>query len=643
MSSIRGVAPLAVLLFAALLVPAAPPPAAAQAAVETRDLGPASLAFPGLGSALVGDRVYVVSRNVVPAAIAVYDRASGQVVDEIEIPTGVGAWGVTSTEDTVWLGQLGAQGQDNLYRYDIATDTLSAVAAFDANYVWAMDAATDGTIHGVLSPADVFSHDPATGTTTLEGGFADGQLLRSIAVTATQTWIGGELGGDATLATFDRSTRARTDVLPAGLADHDMVYTLASSGDVVAAGTTGPGNADPALAVMAPGAAPEIVTLPGESKIDALALSDDQSVVYAAARPSGALYRYDRATGAVDRIATPVPNSETRQLFVRPGDQPAGADVEIVGTSANSNVWSVTEPGGSVERVDLLERGLDGRPETPQSVTAAEGIAYVGGSFTLQTHDLVAADGTRASTFVPGEPKDMLPIDGVQLALYPGAEVWDYQPGGVPAEVAQLPVDQVRPQAIVRLPTTGELVVSTAAAIGGGLHVVDRATGAVRSTIDPFGTAQHPAGLAVMDGTVYTGGSGGDAGFLAWDPATGQALWELAAPVPGGGTIVGLAATAGRIFGLTSGGWTFVVDPATRSVVHAARSVEVGGVLLAVDGRIFGAGADELIEIDPTTYATTVVLDDLGSMVWGWPKLGADENGDLYVIRGTDLVQVTVP
>lgn len=598
-------------------------------AVRVRVLGPGVVGFPISGSALDGDLLYVVSRNLSPARLALFDLHERRVLAERRIPTGAGAWGVTTTRAAVWLGMFGARGARNLYRFGTRGRDLRAVASLDALYVWALATAPDDTVVGALDPAAVVTYD---GEVDLLGGFAPGELLRSVAATRAAIWVGGGRDGRATLRTIDRGTGTRRDRLPPALAGDQNVYTLVADRGLVVGGTRGPGNTDAALFLLDGDTPPVIVRLRGEQVVDAIALARNRRTVYATARASGALYRYERG-GALQRLAVPVRGSETRQAFAR--------GRHVVGTSAPGLVWRVDTRTGKTTVIDLLAHGLRGRPMLPQSIAAGAGRVAVGGNFGLQVRVVGSSGVSRA--FVPGEPKDMVYAGStLWLAVYPVGELWRLD-DGAPARAAQLPPEQNRPQTIIHHAPTGELIVSTAADRigGGGLHRFDPATGTLRSVIDPLGPGQHPAGLAVIGATLFIGGSGADASLLAWDLLANRALWEMAAFAPGAGTVVGLTVARGRLFGLTSAGDLVVVDPDTRALVHRARVSSVGGQVLTSRDLVWGAGADEVVAVDPRTFAVEVVARGLDPQVWGWPKLAADEAGRLYAFKRMNVAQLT--
>ncbi|MDQ3973331.1 MAG: hypothetical protein M3276_03170 [Actinomycetota bacterium] len=607
-------------------------------AAQTRNLGPAIVGFPIVGAELVDGRVYAVSRNLVPSVLAVYDLQAAAVTASVDVPTGAGAWGMTAGRaDDVYFGQFGARGQANLYRLELASNRLEAVAALDVQYIWDLATTADGKVYGVTSPDIVFEYDPATRLARDLGVIAHPpEALRSVAAAGRTVFVGGNTSGRAMLLAVDPVTGQRSSILPAQLADHGTVYTLATSERFLAAGTRGPGAVNPALAVQGVGdrALVASVDVPGEEVIDAIAVAGEE--FFFTARTSGTLYRYDLSARRLDNLATPVANAETRGMFFHQG--------KVVGASASGAVWTHDPPTGVTLVFDLLEAGLTPRPELAQSITAGGGTVYVGGNFGFQRHDL--ASGRSRRLFAGGEPKDMAIGAGtLYLALYPGAEIWQYVPDGDPArKAAQLPVQQNRPAAAHVDPDSGRVLVSTSSdRLGGGaLHVYNPATARQASYVNPFGDSQFPAGVTSADRAAFIGGSGPDPSLAGWNLDAGQKMWQLDRPVPGAEAMVGLVALDGRLYGYTVNGWFVVVDLTTASLVHHAQVPHRGGGLAVSGGFIYGVDREALFRFHPQTFQHEVVLTGLGAQIWGWPSLAADGQGDLYVIKGTDLLQVQV-
>ncbi|MFB6295840.1 MAG: hypothetical protein ABEH66_03245, partial [Halobacteriales archaeon] len=154
-------------------------------------------------------------------------------------------------------------------------------------------------------------------------------------------------------------------------------------------------------------------------------------------------------------------------------------------------------------------------------------------------------------------------------------------------------------------------------------------------------------GGTVYLGTEITGGGGtepiaGSARVAAWDPIDREVLWETT-PFEGTGTIKGLTACRGLLYGQSWEEGLFGLDPDTREIV-LRREIRTGGDLQAHDGRVFGVNDEELFVYDPDTRELEVLVDGLGGEeAWhNFSQLAIDDADMIYVARGRDLLQVEV-
>lgn len=128
--------------------------------VATRDLGPGAVDFPIIGGALVGGKALAGSRNLTPAKVAVFDVATSSVTAEVVIPVGTNLFVqaiAPAGDHEAYIGTLGARNSTNLYHYDIATDTLTGVAALDM-HMRGVTVAPDGMVFAVGEPSRVYAY-----------------------------------------------------------------------------------------------------------------------------------------------------------------------------------------------------------------------------------------------------------------------------------------------------------------------------------------------------------------------------------------------------------------------------------------------------------------------------------------------------
>jgi hypothetical protein len=624
----------------------------AATGARTENLGLASRAFPVVGAQLVAGRMLLVSRNLTPSRLVSFDLATRRVGSgaDVTIPAGVGAWGTARASDRLlYIGQFGAPGRGNLFAVDPAARPLApvAVAALDANYIWDLSAAPDGTVYGVAARTDgsnfVFDYSPVTRLASDLGQLAAGEAGRSVASNETYLFYGGSSGSGALLRAMNRATRATVRLFHTQIDRDRSVYTLERTGAILAAGTNAAGGGRAGLATLDLGTnAARFVRAGSEGDagtarpklIDAIAIAG--RTVYFTARPSGRLYRYDLDANVTTALGTPVPRSETRGLFIH------GA--VLVGASAEGSVWTYDPRTRQRARYDLLGSGVAPGGELSQSIVADGTRVYVGGNFGVQARDV----RTRATYrfFVPGEAKDMAVAEGrLYMAMYPVGELWSHTPGATTASpVAQFPADQNRPTVIRSAADRRALFIGTASDARGGGAILrhDLATRQLAIRENPFGNVQSVTSLAYARGSVYLGGGSGEhPRIAAVDANTLAEQWRLDDPVPGGGAIVGMVERGGRLYGYTTRGFLVVVNLTSHAVESASRADTDGGGRMTLAGdAIYGVNEDTLRRFDPATGRSTVVASDLRGAHWGFPALAGEPGGAVYVIERTNVLRL---
>ena len=588
-------------------------------------LGAATTSAPVVTGTLVGSRNYVVTRGVVPAQVGAVDVDGGVVRAVTQLPTGQGAWAsVADADGDVYIGTYAPA---HLYRLDTTTMAVRRVASLpDAGTINALAMTDDGTVvAGTLPDGAVYEYDPATGAVRSFGQIVAGEYaVRSIATVGDTIYAG--VGSHAHLVAIDRDTGRRRDMLPAALSDQSFVYTLAATDEWLVAGTEPDGR----VAVLPVDDPADVRVLPplGERTVDAIAIDGDD--VYFTGRTTGAVYHYDAASRSVRRLAIPVPREETRSLFVR--------GRSLVGTAGSGAVWRLELLTGDVDVIDLVNAGLPGGPEPVQSLTAFAGGVAVGGHWGLQLH----TGATSRRVRVPGEPKAMVDVGGnLFAALYPSGEVWRYD--GTAERVATIGHEQARPRTMHYDRGSGRVLVASQAdygSRGGALTVVDPRSGAIdvhRGIVPDHAVhAVVGAGPVVYLGTELAGGGGvppapGSARLVAWDLATERARWDFV-PVPGASAILDLVVIGNMLYGLTTEGAVFAVDPATRSV-ERIRQLATGRRLVFHDGALFAATSRGIYRIDPVTLSSRPVLEGAG-----YRALAPAGGCVMYATRGIELL-----
>lgn len=588
-------------------------------------VGPAAPGFPLSGAALRGDELVLISRNLNPTRLAVVDTRTWTVTRNETIDRGDGAWATTTAPDGIHLGIFAARGQGNLFR--MAGGAPQVRALLDTQFIWDLVTAGPDVIGVAANPSLVFAVERATGRARDLGVLTNtGQSPRTVTVVGSRLVAGGSSAGVAWLRHTDLAGGDGRGSLPTAIRADDVVYCSATAGTRVVLGTGGPDLRTPAVAVhdLDDPQGGLVVRLPREALVDTVAV--DGTTVYATARPSGALYAIDLTSGSVSRVAVPVPQSETREVFVHRG--------QVIGASADGSAWAWDPASDTVQRHSPDDLGLTPRPQRAQSILARTGTVDVGGSFSISRH--VRSAGTVRSVFVPGEPKALVDAGSTAyLAIYPIAEVWEWPHADpAPRRLTQLPSDQLRPIDIAYAAQLDALLVTTTDdRTRSGLHTVDPVTGRVDTVINPLGNGQTASGLHVSGTTAYVGGSGQDPAVASFNLMTGQRVWQVDDVVPGGGFVLGLAAVGTNLVVATARGVLARISLSTANVVQRRPLGFATGRMVLRGGRLLLASHDRLLQVDPVTLATTTLASGLDAQVWGWPPLSIDPAGRAWVIR----------
>lgn len=565
-----------------------------------------------------------------------FDLATRELVTDIDVPTeSEGAWQIGSAAKTVYF----ITATPELFRFDTSTKELTKVDGIPSNaFTFDMAVAGDGAVYvGSGTTGTVYQYHPEEGSFT-SITWADQEPNYPSALTATSDtlFVGtsglyrAQPGNPADLFAIDRNTNAARSILPDEM-NGPNIYSMASSEDVLVAST---GLTAPAqLLVMNTHdySAYTVVEHNDEAFFDRVAIR--QGVVYTTGTRSGDLYEVDMDGERLNRLATPVAGAPTRDLFVEDG--------RVIGVSAAGAIWAYELETGDVELFGLVAAGARGAAQSVQSFAARADKAFVGGSNVIAVHDLPSNDGQK-SLVAGGEAKAMTVVDSrLYVAMYPYGQLLEYSPGStglVPignfGDGFNRPTDIHYDQHQSLLFTT----VRRDVAQDGALSIYDPSSGDMALHASPLNGAS-PLSVTTSGGTVLVGSR--DGSLVAMDVATGEVGWRTI-PVPGQGGITGLAADGHYVYGATEGGTMFVLDVRDQTLTaEAPHAIEgtVGKVVLNRD-YVYALSDWQLVRMDPASGGTEVVLDDLAARVGAGPPLPVDEGGNMYVIKGYDLVRV---
>ncbi|WP_069883935.1 outer membrane protein assembly factor BamB family protein [Streptomyces luteocolor] len=640
---------------APLLATTAP---AAPAAPRTRitDLGPAIEQFALMSGLLVGDTVYIGSRNLTPTRLIGFHLPTRKVVCRTDLGSGhsVQALAADPTGRYLYAGVLtkSDEGRPNLFRWDLARPDKPAVGVgrTEDRDIRALAVAPDGTVFAVggipgKAPA-LWAYEPGAGAVTRLGvPDPKATLARAVAATDTTVFFGaGSIlsgGGDASKASlfaYDRAAGTFTDVTPPELEKDPSVRDVAVLGDRLVVSTSG--STEPAkLAVLDPADPSSYTVTRTSASVVKRPTSDGKKIYFAT---DSGLQSYATDTGAVEPVAFDGPDLG-----------------EVWGLDHADGTLTVVSGYGLVVEMDLADHtsavtdlGRAGAPVSPQTtmgLAADDRYVFVGGNNVIARHDL--RGGKVVNLRAPGEAKDVELLNGVlYTGQYSAQGMWTYDPGkgGQPHRLAAFPTEQNRPldlcyDKVNRLFLVG---VQSDTEGGGSLWTYAPRTGKKSARVNPIDENQMVRAVATQDGVAYLGGDnptaqGPPGTLVALDPVAGRELWRIDLPLPTG--VAALAVRDRQLYGLTRKGGFFVVDLKIRRVVHTAdlRGLCPGfAAMVTSRGRVYGVSDTTLFRFHPKTFAVSTVVPEINGSWYSGPHIDADARGRLYTMRGHHLVQI---
>ncbi|WP_393063316.1 hypothetical protein [Streptomyces sp. LN549] len=155
-----------------LLAPQAGAAPEAAATTKVTDLGPGLVQFSLMSGLVVGDTVYIGSRNLTPSSVVGFHLPSRKVVSSTDLDAGpepsIQALAADPTGRYLYIGVLvkSDQGKPNLYRWDLRTPDKPAVpiGRTEDRDIRDLAVAPDGTVFAVGGVPDkppvLWQYDP---------------------------------------------------------------------------------------------------------------------------------------------------------------------------------------------------------------------------------------------------------------------------------------------------------------------------------------------------------------------------------------------------------------------------------------------------------------------------------------------------
>ncbi|MFE6868214.1 PQQ-binding-like beta-propeller repeat protein [Kitasatospora sp. NPDC057692] len=647
----------------ALAAVGAPPASAASGrpsgTPRVTGLGPGNADFPLMSATLIGETLWIGSRNLAPAKVVGHHLPTGRVTRTAILPTGNFVQGSAAHGGVLYLGVTDAPKAVNLYRLDPADGSVRGLANVPGADVRDVAVAPDGTVFatgrqkGRAAGPGLYAYDPGTGALTEVASPAPNATQgRAVEATATHAYlgVGSNLagGGGATLASLfavERATGRVTDITPPELAADTIVRQITALGDDLLAVSTEGRPAHVAFLDPATHTVLRSFAVPGTKSVTNFQRLGD--TVWFTSTEHGTVWRHRLGTDSVEAFAVPVPDGNSWGLG-RIGDT-------LAGVTEGGTAWTLSTTTGAVTTTDLVSAGAPAEAQLGMSLAARYGRVYVGGNGSVALHDLNA--GTVRKLPVPGEAKDTVVLDDgtLYLGVYSSQGIWRYRPWAdeVPVQEARLPQEQNRPQAVRwdeehRLLLLGVQADTT----GGGSFVTYRpGSGQPAVHVDPLGPEQLVRAVAAGRGQAFLGGDNAKAtgprgDLAAWDPVAGRELWRTATDFGSG--VSSLVVHGHRLFGITVNGQAFAADLRTarpgRAPVIDTRAdlraiTSANPRLLVARGRLYGISERTLFRLDPATLAATVLVQ-VDAEWYSGARVAADEDGVLYTLRGRELIAV---
>ncbi|WP_026547887.1 PQQ-binding-like beta-propeller repeat protein [Paenarthrobacter nicotinovorans] len=624
-------------------------------ATEILDLGPAVVQFSLMSGLLVGDTLYIGSRNLDPVRIIAFHVPTGKVIGQTELTNGhsIQTLAADASGRYLYAGvlQKSTGVLPNLFRWDLNSlaTKATAIGRIGDRDVRDLSVAPNGRLYIVgggspTAPA-LWEFDPATSQISSLGIPDPGATLaRAVAATdstiffgAGSTLNGGSGASRACLFAYDRATKTFTNVTPAEMLKDPSIRDLGIVGDKLMVSSAGSLENSKIAAVNLSNPTTYVQALSeGKTAKNFAAIGDK---VYFANETG--LVAYSLSANAIS--AVPYQGPSLGEIW---GVDAKGGKLLV--TSGYGFVAEIDPATGSTKTTDLGEAGAPSDPQSVMGIAAGAGYVYVGGNGVIARRSLRTGQVNNMSA--PGEAKDAIVVDGaLYTGQYSGQGIWSYDPrNGKPiTQVADFPKEQNRPLDVCWDETNNLVLVVTQADTegGGSLWTYDPRTGKKGFFVNPVDEVQLVRAVASRDGVAYLGGGlpdlGGQGTVVAFDPVNGRELWRID---PGQNSGVAALAVQGKyLYGVSRKGSVFVIDLPQRKVVHQAdiTSVSYGFAALVTNrGAVYGVSNTHVFRFDPKTFEVATVVADIDGAWYSGSHINNDEDGYLYTMRGRNLVRI---
>ncbi|WP_052342656.1 Ig-like domain-containing protein [Bacillus sp. EB01] len=563
-------------------------------------------------------------------------------------------WGITvDPSGLVYLADT-----TNLFRYDPQTDVLEDLgrATETEAATWGITSDEKGRIFGGTWPnGKVFMYDPETDAFTDFGTMAEGAgYARDVQVYNGKLYVG--VGIEQHLIEYDLATGEKTEILlPEENQDEGTPYDVDIRGDYL---ITRLANSSSLLVYdLVNKAWVDEIT---QAKGSMVSPPDKDNKVYF--HKGTTLHSYDLDT--LELSATELNDTWSSKGF---GwielDEPGFEGLNLTSLRFNGTYWIYNPTTGQSKEITAQ---IEGQPISIHSIALGpDGNIYSSGyhsggfAYYSPTDDKI----TSFTGFGQGEGI-IATEDYLYLGVYPGANIYQYDPTRPYEHDPTVPEKQTNPKVLFSLKGMeqdrpfawaegdGHVFVGTVpdyGVLGGTLSIINEATGE-HETFRNVVQDQSIISLQYKDGLIYGGTSvyGGldskptaeDAKLFIFDPETKEKVYE-GTPIPGERGIGTLEFDdEGYLWGMTQGK-IFKFDPESREVLQSKELFSYSwegishfwrGPFLDFDedGNFYGSSLGKLFKFNPDNWELEI-LDDKASLY------AKDEEGNIYFARGAEL------
>lgn len=653
------------------------------------DHGVAAERFPVNRAALVGDQLHAFTIDLEPSRIAVDNvgadgsLATGDVADNLEVPTGRRTWAAEVVDDTLYFGQDFVSGSDSRELYELGpSGSPQLLTSVPGTEFWDIASDADGRLYlGTNQSQTIYRYDPASDSLdelNFSGTGTNGQVTQLDYDEDTDTlYVGtgrftssddgstsGRLLTVSEVSTWEPSSaRNAEELLPAALDDVDSivpgVYSLAVSDGVVAVGFE---TTDARLTVLSVDdegnhQVRDDVTLDGENTIESVVIDPDEQTVFAAGSTTGAIYRSTNtgvspASAELTEVVTPVAGAVNRDMFMVGG--------QLIGVAATGHIWSVdpdTGEHGPGSPRDLTTAGAETGAQLPQSLTVGNGYAAVGINNALALH--TTGTTQRETVPAPGEAKTMTTVgDQLYAGMYSSGLLLrqPLQTSGGTFEAGVVEGtwggEYGRPRDIHHDDSASRMLIGSRAQSNSDNVLLDYAVPSVGDswpeptmTESPVGDDQEVFAVSSYQGSAILGGAvtnGGQAQVVSRPVDGGQIEWSTSV---GSSSVQSLETAGNQVHGLTDDGDWFVLDAASGDLEYR-RQVMGSAEALAVDGDwLYAVDGDCLVAIDTERRRAETLQTGLDAETFGDHVVATDPDtpsgyGDVYAMSDSNLIRV---